>query len=65
MLGRVLVTIEKVLRIIHDLAAVLDEVGDGVADHRLIFRHGGAKDFGNLQFPAFPENSDHWGLRFE
>ena len=64
-LGRVLVTVEKVLGIIHYLAAMLDEVGDGVADHRLIFRDGRTEDFGDLELPAFSENRNHRGLRFE
>ena len=61
----VLVAIEKVLRIVDHLAAVLYQMGHGVADHRLVFRHRGAQDFGDLQFPAFSENRHHRRLRLQ
>ncbi len=62
-LGRVLVAIEKVLGIIDDLAAVLHQMGDRVADHRPVFLHRGAQDFGDLHLPAFSENGHHRRLR--
>ena len=64
-LGRVLVAVEKMLGVIHHLAAVFHQMGHRVADHRAVFLHRGAQDFGDLHFPAFAENRDHRRLRFE
>ena len=58
MLGRVFVAIEKMLRVVDHLATVFHQMGDGVADHRLVFRDGGAQNLGDLELPAFSENGN-------
>ena len=59
------VAIEEVFRVIDDFASLFFEEGDGVGDHAKVFDGGGAKDFFDVQEPAFAEDGDDGGFRFE
>jgi len=61
----VLVAVEKVLGVVNHLAAVIREVGDGLADHRLVLLDGGTQNFRDVHFPAFPEDRHHGCLRLQ
>ena len=59
------VAIEEVFGIIDDFASLFFEEGDGVGDHAKVFDGGGAKDFFDVQEPAFSEDGDDGGFRLE
>ena len=53
------------LGIVHHLAAVLHQMGHGVADHRAVFLDRGAQHLGDMQLPALAKNRHHRRLRLE
>ena len=59
------VAIEKVFRVIDDFASLFFENGDGVGDHAKVLDGGGAKNFFDVQEPAFAEDGDDGGFCFE
>jgi hypothetical protein len=50
------VAIEEVFGIVDNFASLFFEEGDGVGDHAKVFDGGGAKDFFDVQEPAFAED---------
>ena len=59
------VAIKEVFGVIDDFASLFFEKGDGVGDHAKVFDGGGAKDFFDVQEPAFAEDGDDGGFCFE
>ena len=59
------VAIKEVFRVIDDFASLFFKEGDGVGDHTKVFDGGGAKDFFDVQEPAFSEDGDDGGFRLE
>ena len=56
--GVELVAVEGVLAVEDDLAALRDEVGDGVADHGEIFLRRGAQDLGDVEHGRLADERD-------
>lgn len=59
------VAIEKVFGVIDDFASLFFENGDGVGNHAEVFDGGGAKDFFDVQEPAFAEDGNDGGFCLE
>ena len=62
-IGRV--AVKKVFGIVDGFPALFFEEGDSIGDHAKVFRGGGTKDFFDVKEPAFSEDGNDGGFRFE
>lgn len=64
-LGVGAVAVEEVLAVDEDPAALLPEVGDGVADHLQVLLEGGAQRQLHMAVVGLGDQGDHRGARFQ
>ncbi len=63
--GILLVTVEGVLAVEDDFTSVLDQIGDGIADHGEVLLQRGAQDLRDVQDGGLADERDDRRARFE